>query len=114
MNPEAVRSFKHRFALPVLIAVVSLMLAGRVTAQTFTVLHNFTGNDGAHPQGVLLLSGNTLYGTTVGVTAFSGGTAFRLNTDGTGFTNLHSVGRQVQAGLVLVGDTLYGTTRYGG
>ena len=31
--------------LPALIAVLNLMLAGRVTAQTFTTLHSFTAPD---------------------------------------------------------------------
>src|SRR6266404_7853476 len=66
----------------------------------FTNLHVFTaillsypppGNiDGAQPWGGLILSGNTLYGTTFGGGSWSNGTVFRLNTDGAGFTNLHS------------------------
>ena len=52
--------------LPVLIGGLGLtMLDGRVTAQTFTTLYNFSGgSDGANPQAGLILSGNTLYGTT--------------------------------------------------
>src|SRR6266446_1738643 len=61
-----------REAWPALIAVLSLIAAGRVTAQTFTTLHSFTAlfppysgtnSDGAYPQGGLILSNNTLYGT---------------------------------------------------
>src|SRR6266446_6596794 len=37
---------KNLFLLPALIAVLNFMPAGRVTAQTFTTLHSFTG-DGA-------------------------------------------------------------------
>jgi uncharacterized repeat protein (TIGR03803 family) len=44
---------------------------------------------------------------------------FAVNTDGTGFTNLHSFnggsnGGYPRAGLVLSGNTLYGTALYGG
>jgi hypothetical protein len=55
---------KNLFLHLVLIAGLGLMLAGRVTAQTFTTLHNFTGSsDGRNPHAGLILSGNTLYGT---------------------------------------------------
>jgi len=33
---------KNLFVLPALIAVLNLLPAGRVTAQTFTTLHSFT------------------------------------------------------------------------
>jgi hypothetical protein len=47
------------------------------------------------------------------------GTIFRVNTNGTGFTNLYSFtngsdGADPVAGLVLSGNTLYGTAQYGG
>jgi uncharacterized repeat protein (TIGR03803 family) len=107
----------------------------------FTNLHSFFGgtNEGGNPQGSLILSGNTLYGTTSsggGGTISSGGglgngTVFALNTDGTGFTNLHSFSSLVrettppypytnsdgalpQSGLVLSGNVLYGTAKDGG
>jgi uncharacterized repeat protein (TIGR03803 family) len=106
----------------------------------FTNLHSFFGgtNEGANPQGSLILSGNTLYGTTIsggGGTSSGGGlgngTVFALNTDGTDFTNLHSFSSLVhetnspfaytnsdgtlpQSGLVLSGNVLYGTAKDGG
>src|ERR1039458_3516265 len=89
----------------------------------FTNLHSFTGvSDGANPQAGLILSGNTLYGTVEyygGTNGNGGGTVFAVNTDGTGFTNLHSFtygsdGYWPLAGLILSGNTLYGTTPYGG
>src|ERR1035437_7739747 len=57
---------KNLFLLPVLMVSVNLMLAGRVTAQTFTTLHSFTAldptyftnSDGSQPQAGLILSGN--------------------------------------------------------
>src|SRR5258706_9545402 len=83
--------------LPALIAGFGLMLTSRMTAQTFTTLHSFTAllgpgtnSDGASPYAGLILSGNTLYGTTSDGGSSVWGTVFRVNTDGTGFTNLHS------------------------
>src|SRR5437773_895048 len=98
---------------------LGLILAGRVTAQTFTVLHSFTGGDGTFPYAGLVLSGNTLYGTTALGGGSDGGTVFALKTDGTGFTTLYSFtgrgdGVALEAGLVLSGDTLYGTATGGG
>jgi uncharacterized repeat protein (TIGR03803 family) len=88
----------------------------------YTVLYQFTGGDGANPVAGLVLSGSTLYGTAVGGSGSSGfGTVFKVNTDGTGFTNLHSFtagpnndGAGPAAGLVLSGSTLYGTAAGGG
>jgi len=80
--------------------------------------------DGAYPVAGLLLSGNALYGTAVvGGTSFNG-TVFKVDTDGTGFTNLHnftafsnstnSDGANPYGNLVLSGSTLYGTASGGG
>src|SRR5947207_6627827 len=126
---------KNPFLLPALIASVGLTLAGRVTAQTFTTLHTFTAlsngdygtnSDGVAPNG-LFLSGNTLYGTAKFSGPSDAGTVFKVNTDGTGFTILHSFtarsssspftnsdGAIPQAGLILSGNTLYGTAAAGG
>src|SRR5665213_3159379 len=98
----------------------------------FATLHNFNINnpsEGANPQAGLILSGNTLYGTTVRSFNLGFGTVFAVNTDGTGFTNLHSFmamstnssgnytnsdGAIPEAGLILSGNTLYGTADIGG
>ena len=95
----------------------------------FTVLHSFlasstnssgvyTNSDGVDPSG-LVLSGNTLYGATGGGGSSGNGTVFAVNTDGTGFTVLHSFtrgsdGASPYPGLILTNNTLYGTTYYGG
>jgi uncharacterized repeat protein (TIGR03803 family) len=78
--------------------------------------NHYTNADGAGPYAGLILSGTTLYGTTEDGGMFGGGTVFRLNTDGSGFTNLQSlslVDEYEQGGsypsLVLSGNTLYGT-----
>ena len=51
----------------------------------FTVLKWFTNNlEGANPYAGLTLSGSTLYGTTYSGGSSNRGTAFKVNTDGTG------------------------------
>jgi uncharacterized repeat protein (TIGR03803 family) len=112
---------KSSFLWRVLLAALGLMLAGEVTAQTFTTLYNFTGgNDGGNPQAGLVLSGNTLYGTALYGGSLDNGTIFKLNTDGTGFTILHDFlgypndGANPNAGLILSGSTLFGATCNGG
>jgi uncharacterized repeat protein (TIGR03803 family) len=76
--------------------------------------------DGALPQAGLTLSGNTLYGTTSYGGSNSDGTIFRINTDGSGYTNLYSFGTinndglDSEAALLLISNSLYGTTPGGG
>ena len=88
------------------------------TANTGPDYTDYTNSDGAYPQAGLILSGNTLYGTARAGGTHKNGTVFAVNTDGTGFTNLHtffgSDGANPDAGLILSGTTLYGTTTGGG
>jgi len=55
-------------------------------------LLNFVGNNGSFPYDSLIVSGNTLYGTTSGQGGYQPnyGTIFRINNDGTDFTNLYT------------------------
>ena len=85
----------------------------------FTVLHTFSGgNDGGSPVGSLTLSGNILYGTASAGGSYENGTIFKINTDGTGFTNLFNFNGTNGSGplgdLVLSGNILYGATSSGG
>lgn len=88
----------------------------------FTTLHSFsaldqtsqTNSDGAYPLGGLTLSGNILYGMTFRGGATGNGTVFKINTDGSAFTVLHTNDGGSRAGLVLVNNALYGTTESGG
>jgi uncharacterized repeat protein (TIGR03803 family) len=84
----------------------------------FRTLHSFTdGSDGGYPWDALILSGNTLYGTAAVGGSSGWGTVFAVNTNGTGFRNLHSFtggsgGTYPKGGLILSGNTLYGTAFY--
>src|SRR5665213_2290919 len=114
------------------------VFAVRTNGTGFTTLYSFTAlsdgyygtnSDGTIPEAGLILSGNTLYGTATGGGSGGNGTVFAVNTNGTGFTNLHSFmamstnssGRYTNsdgaipgAGLILSGNTLYGTATQGG
>ena len=125
---------KHLFLLPALAAGLGLMPVVRVTAQTITNLHSFTGSpDGELPLGGLMLSGSTLYGTAWGGGSGGGssgnGTVFAVSTNGTEFRVLHSFTAGTgsipnlinsdgavppNGALVLSGNTLYGAAFYGG
>jgi uncharacterized repeat protein (TIGR03803 family) len=96
------------------------------SGQTFTDLHIFaatdpfteTNSEGANCFAGLVLSGNALYGTAYYGGVYGDGTVFKVNTDGTGFTNLHTfTGGTDGAGpygqMILAGNTLYGTTDHG-
>lgn len=96
-----------------------------LTAQTFTTLYDFHGSDGGLPEGGVILSGRTLYGTTTYGGDQGNGTVFKINSDGTGFTNLHyfsgnyagytnNDGANPFDSLILSSNTLYGTTHNGG
>jgi uncharacterized repeat protein (TIGR03803 family) len=92
----------------------------------FKVLHTFSAlssgfygynSDGAQPYDGLVLSGDNLYGTAYGGGSSAYGTVFRLNLDGSGFTNLHNFTDGLgapRAGLLLSSNVLFGTTFTGG
>ncbi len=92
-------------------------------AQTFTVLHTFSGSDGEYPYaGVTINSGGVLYGTTSRGGTYQGGVAYQLKPFGSAwsFTLLYqfgngSDGNSPYASLVFGPDgALYGTTALGG
>src|SRR5215471_366781 len=102
---------KTRWALPVV--MLSLLLAGKGVGQTFTLLKKLDASGNGTSAG-LVSSGSTLYGTT-SYGSTTAGTAFKINTDGTGFGVLHTFtnspdGEVPNGTLVLSGSTLYGVT----
>lgn len=121
-----------RLAMPAITALMVLALVcffvTPASAQTFTVLHNFSdGADGSFPAGGLTAgTAGSLYGTTCGVlcspTSHSNGTVFRLAARGTGWVLMPLY--QFRGGNDGVGPTgnitigpdgsLYGTTFQGG
>jgi uncharacterized repeat protein (TIGR03803 family) len=109
-----------------------------ISGTGFTNLHSFTAtsssypytnSDGACPVS-LILSGNTLFGTAIQGGVSGNGAVFKLDTDGTGFTNLYSFtgGNDVfgsypsytnsdgarPVAVVLLGNTLFGAAESGG
>ena len=86
----------------------------------YATLHSFTNNpDGSQPQGEVIVNGNTLYGTTTYGGTYNYGTIYSMNTDGSGYTVLHSFTNNPEPGypygaLVLANGVLYGTGSYGG
>jgi uncharacterized repeat protein (TIGR03803 family) len=85
-----------------------------------------TNTDGAMPLGGLVLSNNTLYGTTYAGGHGGRGTVFSLQTNGLNFTVLHQFtpvhsstgtnadGASPCAALILSSNVLYGTASAGG
>ena len=96
-------------------ATALLMTTGAAGAP-ITILYDFTSGaiDGRAPTG-LLLDGSILYGTTELGGLYDSGTVYSLNTNGTGFSLLHTFtgitgGYRPQGNMSLDGTTLYGTT----
>jgi uncharacterized repeat protein (TIGR03803 family) len=116
-----------------LFALAAVFGCNRTTAQTFTSLYDFTNTGvttvNGNPVAGLIVSGDVLYGATYIGGANGAGMIFAVNTNGSGFTNLHSFNQTAfnisgggftnsdggnPVGLILSGNMLYGTTSYGG
>lgn len=103
-------------------AALLCLVAARSPAQTLTVLHSFSGPDGAAPwAGLAVGPDGTLYGTTFGGGTLGGGTIFKMNADGSDYTmlktfstNSNNEGCHPAAEVLLSGSTLYGTASLGG
>jgi uncharacterized repeat protein (TIGR03803 family) len=112
---------------------VGAVFAVNIDGNGFVTLHSFTGllatGEGAYPYAGLILSGDTLFGTTSEGGSAGNGTVFAINTNGTGFRTVYSFaasrtntsglytnsdGASPSAGLIMNGNTLYGTTSAGG
>ena len=131
------RKYERCFAVRPWPSLIACALAGmvlfapsRAAAQTYTVLHNFTGGSGgATPYaGVLVGRDGNLYGTTTAsgggtCSGFFGtgcGTVFELNPINQSFTTLWQFtagtdGATPEAGLIIgPGGAMYGSTSAGG
>jgi uncharacterized repeat protein (TIGR03803 family) len=111
-----------------------VVFAVKTNGSNFTVLYSFaaldllaaTNADGAIPLGGLVLSNDTLYGTTTTGGSGGRGTIFSIQTNGFGFTVLHHFsatdpitgastdGAAPCATLTLSENVLYGTASSGG
>jgi len=92
----------------------------------YSLLHSFAFAEGvwaggSNPYGSLIVSGGVLYGMTLsGGYDHDAGTIFKINSDGSGFAQLHSFSMSVWSGsipygsLILSGGALCGMTSYGG
>lgn len=114
--------WRTAFALALFCALM-MVTTRPLQAQTFTVLHNFTGGgDGANPMSSLIRDrSGDFYGTTEAGGLDYDGTVFKLSDRGSGWivTPLYAFhgydGANPQLGLILGPDgTLYGTTANGG
>ena len=111
------------------------VFAVKTDGTSFRNLHNLTNmdggysgygtnNDGAYPNGGLVLSGDNLYGTAQYGGTSTWGTVFCLKTDGSGFNILHTFtflnnetnadGVNPADALAFSGTTLYGIATGGG
>jgi len=121
MSRMRARSCKAAFF--VVLATLCLRFPG-AQAQTFTILHNFTGGgDGSEPlAGLVMDRAGNLYGTTSGGNTLYNGNVFKLHNSGTGwiFTPIYQFaggtdGSVPSAGVLIGNDgSLYGTTYFGG
>lgn len=111
------------FVTLALTVCIGFLPFGRIKAQTFTNLHSLVYTNGTYPYAGLVLAGNILYGTAAnGGSPASGsaaGTIFKMNIDGSGFTNMYSFnqgtnGGNPYGGVILAGSMLYGAAEFGG
>lgn len=105
------------------LASAFMCLGAMTEAQTFTTLKSFgvlSNVTGIRPKGELVWGhGGTLYGTTSDGEGNVGGTVFKVQSDGSGFTVLKWFTNSFEgvlpyAGVILSGNVLYGTTAFGG
>src|SRR5664279_1323972 len=81
----------HRRMKTLLLAAILILIVAAISkttqAQTFTVIHNFTGGqDGASPfTGLTITPDGTLYGTAFGGGSAGFGTVFSLEDSGSGW-----------------------------
>lgn len=96
----------------------TLMPGNENSTYAFSLLHNFSGEEGSQPFGGLVSDGQQLYGVTHSGGVHGKGVLFAIQTDGSLFKVLHHFsgpdGRQPFERLTIDGDWLYGVTKFGG
>jgi uncharacterized repeat protein (TIGR03803 family) len=113
-------SFAGPFALVLAFACCFMLVEG-ARAQSFNVVHNFTGGaDGANPlNGLMMGAAGFMYGATSAGGAYNNGTIFRVGPTGL-FQTIYAFGGGSDGASpqgFLIEDSagrLYGTTTYGG
>jgi len=119
-------SYAKILTLAIMVAL-AIAAAPSAQAQTYQLIHDFSGSDGAHPSALVMDAAGHLYGATqnggTGSACQGGcGVVFRLTHSGSGWVEspLYSFtgcsdGAVPSAGLTLGPDgSLYGTTQVGG
>lgn len=102
-----------------LLLSVAVALSAITSNAQFTKLLDFDGTNGKYPfYGTLAISGNVLYGMTNQGGTNGKGNIFSINTDGTGYKDLHDFndttdGYEPMGSLTLSGNVLYGMTNHG-
>jgi uncharacterized repeat protein (TIGR03803 family) len=118
----SILGIRHTTASLLVLAIAlsaGFILTQSAQAQTFTVLHKFTGTpDGASPSAPLITVNESVYGTTTNGGAFGYGTVFKVGRNGSEVV-LHSFdntdGAYPLGGLVRdKAGNFYGTTYEGG
>jgi uncharacterized repeat protein (TIGR03803 family) len=124
-NPEHTPHLVRAAAIATIFAMGFQFPLRNACGQTnFLLLKAFSSQPatGTHPSSTLIVgSDGALYGTTYDGSYYQHGTVFKLNTNGTGYTDLHRFtgangdGGMAMAGVVEGSDgILYGTTYSGG
>jgi len=123
-STKLLAGLKYRHFIPCLLPAVlgiALPSATPANAQSVSLVHTFSGTDGANPRGHLLLAADgNLYGTAFYGGISNYGTIFQLSPQGVmtkiyDFGNNTSAGIRPNAGLIQAPDgTFYGTTDGGG
>lgn len=113
----------RKWAAPLVAAIILTLAPIVLRAQTFTLLHSFSGTDGKNPYaGLIQSTGGFLFGTTNQGGTNGDGTVFKIGTAGT-LTTLYSFcslsscadGTFPRGGLVqALNGSFYGTTAGGG
>ena len=94
------------------------VFAVRPDGTGLSILHSFSGPDGAQPAGGLALANGVLYGTTSWGGNGNSGTVFSIETNGSNFKVLHHFGimdgRNSFATPILANNRIFGVTVMGG